>query len=63
MSHFPDESVLVKIFFTIPTYRYFAHLSVVEGLVVRHGDLSLEMTLKILIECDKSHVSLPSYNN
>ena len=37
------------------------HLSIVAGLVVRHGDLSHEMTM--LTECDQFHVSLPSCNN
>ena len=44
------------------------HLSIVAGLVVRHGDLAHEGRrphgdLTMLIECDKSHVSLPSCNN
>ena len=44
------------------------YLSIVAGLVVRHGDLSHKMTLShvsvsMLIDCDKSHVSLPSCNN
>ena len=48
------------------------HLSIFAGLVVRHGDLPHEKTLSqegvgpcvtMLIDCDKSHVSLLSCNN
>ena len=62
-------NLLLYMYISIKAY-FHVHLSIVAGLVVRHGDLSHEITLSHsglgmihLIECDKSHVSLPSCNN